>query len=144
MRLLWGECHNTSLTVSQYRFREWLGVDRQQAITWANVDLDPCRHMASLGHSELNVTHWSSWVFMESLLCILSSWPRVQSSNDFFSTFNLMDKALCSPHFVSKGWQQNIAHAALLFSSWHVQHLWKSGSLKLYYNKMSHELNWNK
>ena len=26
---------------------------RQQAIVWANVDLDPCRHMTSLGHSEL-------------------------------------------------------------------------------------------
>ena len=27
---------------------------RQQAITWANVDPDLCRHMASLGPSELN------------------------------------------------------------------------------------------
>ena len=26
---------------------------RQQASTWANVDLDLCRHMASLGHNEL-------------------------------------------------------------------------------------------
>ena len=26
---------------------------RQQAITWANVDQDLCRHMASLGHNEL-------------------------------------------------------------------------------------------
>ena len=24
-----------------------------QAITWAIVDLDPCRHMTSLGHNEL-------------------------------------------------------------------------------------------
>ena len=24
-----------------------------QAITWANVDPDPCRHMVSLGHNEL-------------------------------------------------------------------------------------------
>ena len=29
---------------------------RQQAITWANVDPDLCRHMASQGHNEL--THW--------------------------------------------------------------------------------------
>ena len=35
--------------ISQYWFR-------YQAITWTNVDLDPCRHMASLGHNEL--THW--------------------------------------------------------------------------------------
>ena len=27
---------------------------KQQAITWANVDLDLCRHMVSLGHNELN------------------------------------------------------------------------------------------
>ena len=27
---------------------------RQQAITWASVDLDLCRHMASLGHNELS------------------------------------------------------------------------------------------
>ena len=25
----------------------------QQTIIWANVDLDPCRHMMSLGHNEL-------------------------------------------------------------------------------------------
>ena len=29
---------------------------RQQAITWANIDLDLCRHMASLSLSEL--TPW--------------------------------------------------------------------------------------
>ena len=28
-------------------------VIRQQAITWANVDPDLCRHMTSLGHNEL-------------------------------------------------------------------------------------------
>ena len=28
----------------------------QQAISWASVDLDPCRHMTSLGLSELNMT----------------------------------------------------------------------------------------
>ena len=30
---------------------------QQQAITWANVDPDLCRHMVSLGPNEL--THWS-------------------------------------------------------------------------------------
>ena len=34
---------------------QWLGAVRQQAITWASVDLDPCRHITSLGHIELNV-----------------------------------------------------------------------------------------
>ena len=40
--------------ISQHWFRWWLGAIRQQAITWASVDLDPCRHMTSLGHNELN------------------------------------------------------------------------------------------
>ena len=48
------ECHKTLLTISQHCFRYWLGAVRQQAITWTNVVLDPCRHMASLGHNELN------------------------------------------------------------------------------------------
>ena len=30
-----------------------LGAVTQQAITWANVDLDLCRHIPSLGHNEL-------------------------------------------------------------------------------------------
>ena len=29
--------------------------DRQQAITWANVDQDLCQHMVSLGHNELRL-----------------------------------------------------------------------------------------
>ena len=45
--------HWTSVMISQHWFRWWLGAVRQQAITGTNVDLDPCRHMASLGHSEL-------------------------------------------------------------------------------------------
>ena len=32
--------------------QEWLGVVRQQAITWANVDPDLCHHTASPGHNE--------------------------------------------------------------------------------------------
>ena len=40
-------------TISKHWFRQWLGAVSQQAITWANVDQDLCRHMASLGHNEL-------------------------------------------------------------------------------------------
>ena len=39
--------------ISQHWFSLWLGAIRQQAITWANVDPDLCRQMASLGLSEL-------------------------------------------------------------------------------------------
>ena len=43
--------------ISQYWFRLWLGAVGQQAITWANVDPDLCRHMVSLGHNELTKHH---------------------------------------------------------------------------------------
>ena len=38
-----------------------IGAVRQQAITWVNVDLVLCRHMASLGHNELNQAK-DSWL----------------------------------------------------------------------------------
>ena len=47
------ECHKTLVMISQHWFRLWLDAVRQQAITWANVDSDLCRHIASLGHNEL-------------------------------------------------------------------------------------------
>ena len=47
------ECHRTLLMISQHWFRLWHVAVRQQAITWANVDPDQCRHMASLGCNEL-------------------------------------------------------------------------------------------
>ena len=31
---------------------------RQQTITWANVDSDLCRHIASLGHNDLTTVTW--------------------------------------------------------------------------------------
>ena len=49
--LLWMSL--ASLMISQHWFRWWLGAVRQQVITWANVDPDLCRHMASLDPNEL-------------------------------------------------------------------------------------------
>ena len=57
LKLLSGECHWTSLMRSQLFFRWWLGAVKQPAITWANVDLILCRHMASLDHNHLRHTH---------------------------------------------------------------------------------------
>ena len=34
----------------------WLGAWQHQAITWAKVEPDLCRHIASLGHNELTVS----------------------------------------------------------------------------------------
>ena len=35
-----------------------MNVDRQQAVAWANIDVDLCCHMASLDHIELR-----KWIF---------------------------------------------------------------------------------
>ena len=42
------------IDLCQHMFRYCLDVVRQQAIVWANVDSDIWRHMAPLGHNELN------------------------------------------------------------------------------------------
>ena len=44
---------NTSLMRSQHRFGQRLGVIRQQALIWANLEPDLNRCMASLGHNGL-------------------------------------------------------------------------------------------
>ena len=49
VKLLGGECHRTHIIKSRNWLREWLSAIRQLAITWAIVDPDLCRHMASLG-----------------------------------------------------------------------------------------------
>ena len=41
-------------TDDQSTLVQLIGVVRQQAITWANVDPDLCHHLASLGHNELS------------------------------------------------------------------------------------------
>ena len=42
----------------------WLGAVLHQAITWAQVDPDLCRHMASLSHNELkNDSHLLSMAY---------------------------------------------------------------------------------
>ena len=48
--------------ISQYWFRLWLGAIRLEAINWANVDTDLCRHIMWLGHNQLNI--------MRSLRCL--------------------------------------------------------------------------
>ena len=49
------ECNWILLMICQHWFRKWPGAVRQQAITWASVDPDLCRQMASLGHNELTL-----------------------------------------------------------------------------------------
>ena len=57
-----------------------LGAVRQQAITWANVDPDLCRHMASLGPNELmfRCCYWWFWSLL-SLISLATGMFRVFS-----------------------------------------------------------------
>ena len=64
------ECHSTLLMISQHWVRWWLGAVRQQAITWANVDRDLCRHIAWLGPSELKEA--SNILYIEQV----RNWPH--------------------------------------------------------------------
>ena len=73
MKFLPGECLWTSLMISQHWFRWWLGAVRQQAITWANVDRDLCRQMASLDLNELNLEFYKRVATVIMTFAIVSS-----------------------------------------------------------------------
>ena len=58
VKLVLGDCHRSPLMqASQHRLKLCLGVIRQQAITWANVDTDLWGHMASLSSNQLKTNN---------------------------------------------------------------------------------------
>ena len=82
MKFLSGE-YNTSLVISQQWFRQWLGAVKQQAITWANVDPDLWRHMASLCHNGLTyilqITYYMWYEFVPVMAwCPLDNKPLTE------------------------------------------------------------------
>ena len=76
VELPWVNCRWASLMISQHWFRWWLGVVRQQAITWVNVDLVLCHHMVSLGHNGLTSSYWTINYPCGTLtmVCFFTSW----------------------------------------------------------------------
>ena len=67
-----------SLVISQHWFRQWVGAIRHPAITWACVDPDLCRYMASLGHNVLiNDLHTHNMMLRntDSSKCLSYNWP---------------------------------------------------------------------
>ena len=56
------ECNWILLMICQHWFRWWLDAGRQQAITWANVDRDLCRHVASLVKIDHPIDHHITWL----------------------------------------------------------------------------------
>ena len=43
------------LPSGDFHLTPWLGAVMQQAIAWANIDPDPCHHMAPLGNNVINL-----------------------------------------------------------------------------------------
>ena len=91
------ECHCSLLMIRQHWIRWWLGAVRQQAITWANVDPDLCRHVVSLGHNELNwdleptLHGWISNVVEDSWHCLVQlSTPRDYNNLGIYWTVFIM------------------------------------------------------
>ena len=84
MKLPSGECHKTSLLMSQHWFGWWLGAVRHQAITRANVNSNICHHMASIRHDELTLkvsgifksSHLALWV----MSCDPHMWYRISDN----------------------------------------------------------------
>ena len=77
------ECKWILLMISRHWFRQWLGDVRQQAIIWGNVDPDPCRHMVSIGHNELNAGSIRTCIFM-----VITTPTNVPAPNNQPSTAN--------------------------------------------------------
>ena len=86
--------------ISQHWFRQWLGAIGQQAITWANVDPDLCRHMVSLGQNELNSIFTKTHLPVTYFSIAQSFWNFAQSmgvtlpcavQNDWATNMNVTD-----------------------------------------------------
>ena len=81
--------------VSQHWYRKWLGAVRQQAITWANVDPDPCRQMTSLGLSELSIEKCQVVTFVTDKFEHNEAQPNCQPfADDFFKSIFLNENFL--------------------------------------------------
>ena len=78
------ECNWILLMISQHWFRYWLGAVRQQAITWANVDPDLCRHMTSLGPNELIIYDMSCYLYPAVMIILMIDYTF---SNNFSYSF---------------------------------------------------------
>ena len=126
------ECNWILLMISQHWFRSWLGVVRQQAITWANVDSDLCRHMASLGPSELIFLVWSL-VYRSSNMMSQAFQPMaVQLSNESCTAIGWNLAAVSWPflHFFVV---HDIAGSPILTWNWAIQRWeWSFEIMKVY------------
>ena len=102
MKLPFDDWHWTLLMVSQHWFRRWFGSVRQQAITRVSVDTDVCRHIASLGHNELSISHNANGD-LTKLACFLD-----KTANSYHAWFKF--HAILRNPVISKpiGWLRDI------------------------------------
>ena len=107
MKLSWDIGHWILLMTHQHWFSLWLGAIRQQAITWANVNPDLCRHMASLGHNE--------FILQTDSVVKLAHWGRVKMAAILQTKFkkkkNISENCCIwfkiSLKLIPKGWINN-------------------------------------
>ena len=99
--------------ISQHRFRYWLGAVRQQAITWANVYPDLCRHLASLGHNafwlnEVLITlsnfdrrHFQMHIIKRNFMCFASNCTQFVLSNSVGHALTFVLVMVCAKQMTS-------------------------------------------
>ena len=86
----------TLLVISQQWFKKWLGAVRQQHITWAIVDPDLYRHMASVGHNVLNsLPYWIKFTTTIKNLNIDSWYCCYYQINGCMAQFNYFLNCQC-------------------------------------------------
>ena len=85
----WARC--TFICISQHWLRKWYRVIRQETITWASVDPDPCCHMASqsVNNNPTNkitvpMVHWRNTLFFKIRAYFL--WRNSASWKNTFHT----------------------------------------------------------
>ena len=107
MKLLSGKCYRTSLMITQHWFRLWLVAIRQQAITWANVDPDLCRHLASLSLNELTSPRFKKYQQAKYLVIAVTSHEHCDISDHWqincllSKLFRLTTKKTPKLHYLS-------------------------------------------
>ena len=99
--LPWHESRRVSIIASQYLFRYWHGVVRQQDISRTAIDRDFQRHMVSLGHKELNSHNRSySIISINSMAAVMES-PHGFPGSKVLAWLQVIDVPFCWMKFAS-------------------------------------------
>ena len=110
---------------NKYSFIQWLGAVRQQAITWANVDPDLCRQIASLGLNELINPYHGDYARK-----IITTSPNEFRGHNISYLCNIFE---CIHHFLWVNSRQHKYHCSNIYSchgNWGYQIIFGQVTLK--------------